>query len=185
MTVIQHAWMGVMVFALGWRSYKNVNARMLYFAPDLVFNDRRMRVSSMYEHCVRMRHMSQEFVLLQITHQEFLCMKALLLFSMIPVEGLKNQKYFDDLRMTYINELDRLINCSRKTNCAQRFFQLTRLMDSLQPIVKKLHQFTFDLFVQAQSLPTKVSFPEMISEIISVHVPRILAGMAKPILFHN
>ncbi|XP_061106105.1 androgen receptor isoform X2 [Conger conger] len=185
MTVIQHAWMGVMVFALGWRSYKNVNARMLYFAPDLVFNDRRMRISTMYEHCIRMRHMSQEFVLLQVTHQEFLCMKALLLFSIIPVEGLKNQKYFDDLRNTYINELDRLINCSRKTNCSQRFIQLTRLMDSLQPIVKKLHQFTFDLFVQAQSLPTKVSFPEMISEIISVHVPRILAGMAKPILFHN
>nr|CBV44425.1 androgene receptor beta [Anguilla anguilla] len=185
MTVIQHAWMGVMVFALGWRSYKNVNARMLYFAPDLVFNDRRMRVSSMYEHCIRMRHMSQEFVLLQVTHQEFLCMKALLLFSIIPVEGLKNQKYFDDLRNTYINELDRLINCSRKTNCSQRFIQLTRLMDSLQPIVKKLHQFTFDLFVQAQSLHTKVNFPEMIAEIISVHVPRILAGMAKPILFHN
>ncbi|KAI4880173.1 hypothetical protein NFI96_029509 [Prochilodus magdalenae] len=39
MTMIQHAWMGVMVFALGWRSYKNVNARMLYFAPDLVFNE--------------------------------------------------------------------------------------------------------------------------------------------------
>ncbi|TTQ87862.1 Androgen receptor [Bagarius yarrelli] len=39
MTMIQHAWMAVMVFALGWRSYKNVNARMLYFAPDLVFND--------------------------------------------------------------------------------------------------------------------------------------------------
>ena len=39
MTVIQHAWMGVMVFALGWRSYKNVNGRMLYFAPDLVFNE--------------------------------------------------------------------------------------------------------------------------------------------------
>ncbi|KAJ8348786.1 hypothetical protein SKAU_G00273750 [Synaphobranchus kaupii] len=185
MTVIQHAWMGVMVFALGWRSYKNVNARMLYFAPDLVFNDRRMRISTMYEHCIRMRHMSQEFVLLQVTHQEFLCMKALLLFSIIPVEGLKNQKYFDDLRNTYINELDRLINYSRKTNCSQRFFQLTRLMDSLQPIVKKLHQFTFDLFVQAQSLPTKVNFPEMIAEIISVHVPRILAGMAKPILFHN
>lgn len=39
MTMIQHAWMAVMVFALGWRSYKNVNARMLYFAPDLVFNE--------------------------------------------------------------------------------------------------------------------------------------------------
>ncbi|XP_053086608.1 androgen receptor isoform X2 [Pangasianodon hypophthalmus] len=185
MTMIQHAWMAVMVFALGWRSYKNVNARMLYFAPDLVFNDRRMHISSMYEHCMQMKHLSQEFVLLQVTQEEFLCMKALLLFSIIPVEGLKSQKYFDELRLSYINELDRLINYGRKSNCAQRFYQLTRLMDSLQPIVRKLHQFTFDLFVQAQSLPTKVSFPEMIAEIISVQVPKILAGLAKPILFHK
>nr|XP_023689872.1 androgen receptor-like [Paramormyrops kingsleyae] len=185
MTIIQHTWMGVMVFALGWRSYKNLNARMLYFAPDLVFNDHRMHISSMYEHCIRMRHLSQEFVLLQVTQEEFLCMKALLLFSIIPVEGLKSQKYFDELRTAYINELNRLINYRRDTNCSQRFIQLTQLMDSLQPIVRKLQQFTFDLFVQAQSLPTKVTFPEMISEIISVQVPKILAGKSKPILFHK
>ncbi|XP_020789247.1 androgen receptor-like [Boleophthalmus pectinirostris] len=185
MTVIQQSWMGVMVFALGWRSYKNANGRMLYFAPDLIFNEHRMHISSMYEHCIRMRHMSQEFVLLQITQEEFLCMKALLLFSIIPVEGLKSQKYFDELRLTYINELDRVINYQMSNNCSQRFYQLTRLLDSLQMTVKKLHQFTFDLFVQAQSLPTKVSFPEMIGEIISVHVPKILAGLAKPILFHE
>ncbi|KAE8287892.1 Androgen receptor Dihydrotestosterone receptor Nuclear receptor subfamily 3 group C member 4 [Larimichthys crocea] len=185
MTVIQHSWMGVMVFALGWRSYKNVNGRMLYFAPDLVFNEHRMHISTMYEHCIRMRHLSQEFLLLQISQEEFLCMKALLLFSIIPVEGLKSQKYFDELRLTYINELDRLINYRMTSNCSQRFYQLTRLLDSLQMTVKKLHQFTFDLFVQAQSLPTKVSFPEMIGEIISVHVPKILAGLAKPILFHK
>lgn len=184
MTVIQQSWMGVMVFALGWRSYKNANGHMLYFAPDLVFNEHRMHISSMYEHCIRMRHLSQEFLLLQITQEEFLCMKALLLFSIIPVEGLKSQKYFDELRLTYINELDRAINY-RTSNCSQRFYQLTRLLDSLQMTVKKLHQFTFDLFVQAQSLPTKVSFPEMIGEIISVHVPKILAGLAKPILFHE
>nr|QAV54758.1 androgen receptor beta [Bostrychus sinensis] len=185
MTVIQQSWMGVMVFALGWRSYKNANGRMLYFAPDLVFNEHRMHISSMYEHCIRMRHLSQEFVLLQISQEEFLCMKALLLFSIIPVEGLKSQKYFDELRLTYINELDRVINYRMSSNCSQRFYQLTRLLDSLQMTVKKLHQFTFDLFVQAQSLPTKVSFPEMIGEIISVHVPKILAGLAKPILFHE
>ncbi|KAM8741916.1 androgen receptor-like isoform 1-T1 [Acanthopagrus schlegelii] len=185
MTVIQYSWMGVMVFGLGWRSYKNVNGRMLYFAPDLVFNEHRMHISSMYEHCIRMRHLSQEFLLLQITQEEFLCMKALLLFSIIPVEGLKSQKYFDELRLTYINELDRLISYRMSANCSQRFYQLTRLLDSLQMTVKKLHQFTFDLFVQAQSLPTKVSFPEMIGEIISVHVPKILAGLAKPILFHE
>ncbi|KAG7515981.1 androgen receptor-like isoform X2 [Solea senegalensis] len=185
MTVIQHSWMGVMVFALGWRSYKNVNGRMLYFAPDLVFNEHRMHISTMYEHCIRMRHLSQEFVLLQITQEEYLCMKALLLFSIIPVEGLKSQKYFDELRLTYINELDRLVNYRMATGCSQRFYQLTRLLDSLQMTVKKLHQFTFDLFIQAQSLHTKVSFPEMIGEIISVHVPKILAGLAKPILFHQ
>ncbi|XP_066570820.1 androgen receptor [Amia ocellicauda] len=187
MTVIQHAWMGVMVFALGWRSYKNVNARMLFFAPDLVFNDQRMHMSSMYEHCVRMKHLAQEFVWLQVTQEEYLCMKALLLFSIIPVEGLKSQKFFDELRTNYIHELDRLISYGRKTseNCSQRFFELTKLMDSLQPIVRKLHQFTFDLFIQAQSHPTRVNFPEMISEIISVQVPKILAGMARPILFHK
>ncbi|KAM4545280.1 androgen receptor [Odontesthes bonariensis] len=185
MTVIQQSWMGVMVFALGWRSYKNVNGRMLYFAPDLVFNENRMHISTMYEHCMRMRHLSQEFVLLQITQEEFLCMKALLLFSIVPVEGLKSQKYFDELRLTYINELNRLVNYKMATNCPQRFYQLTRLLDSLQMTVKKLHQFTFDLFVQAQSLHTKVSFPEMIGEIISVHVPKILSGLAKPILFHK
>lgn len=41
----------------------------------------RMHISTMYEHCIRMRHISQEFLLLQITQEEFLCMKALLLFS--------------------------------------------------------------------------------------------------------
>lgn len=55
----------------------------------------------------------------------------------------------------------------------------------LSQIVKKLHQFTYDLFIQAQSLQTRVNFPEMISEIVSVHVPKILSGMVKPILFHK
>ncbi|KAM7374122.1 hypothetical protein PAMP_006799 [Pampus punctatissimus] len=187
MTVIQHSWMGVMVFALGWRSYKNVDGRMLYFAPDLVFNEHRMHVSTMYEHCIRMKHLSQEFVLLQITQEEFLCMKALLLFSIIPVDGLKSQKYFDELRLTYINELDRLISYRIANNCSQRFYQLTRLLDSLQMMVKKLHQFTFDLFVQAQSLPTKVSFPEMIGEIISgmreyVEVQHIQVNVEDPLV---
>lgn len=65
------------------------------------------------------------------------------------------------------------------------FSLLSPLFHSLTQIVQKLHQFTFDLFVQARSLPTKVSFPEMIAEIISVQVPKILAGLSKPILFHK
>ncbi|XP_077403747.1 androgen receptor-like [Vanacampus margaritifer] len=184
MTAIQNSWMTVMVFGLGWRSYKNTNGRMLYFAPDLIFNEHRMHVSSMYEHCSRMKQLSQEFVMMQLTHEEYLCMKALLLFSILPVEGLKSQKYFEELRHSYINELRRLINARFPVN-SQRFYYLTRLMDSLHVMVKKLQQFTYDLFLQAQSLNGKVSFPDMIGEIISVHIPRILGGLANPIMFHE
>ncbi|XP_063732446.1 androgen receptor-like isoform X4 [Eleginops maclovinus] len=185
MSVIQLSWMGVMVFALGWRSYTLTNSSLLYFAPDLVFNDQRMQVSSMYEHCVRMKVLSQRFCMLKVTQEEFLCMKALVLFSIMPVEGLKNQRCFDELRTSYIKELDRLASHRGETTRTQRLFQLTQLLDYLQSIVRKLHQFTYDLFIQAQSLQTRVNFPEMISEIVSVHVPKILSGMVKPILFHN
>lgn len=185
MTVIQLSWMNVMVFALGWRSYTLTNSSMLYFAPDLVFNDQRMQVSSMYEHCVRMKLLSQQFCMLKVTQEEFLCMKALVLFSIMPVEGLKSQRCFDELRTSYIKELDRLASNHGETTRTQRLFQLTQLLDYLQTIVKKLHQFTYDLFIEAQSLQTRVNFPEMISEIVSVHVPKILSGMVKPILFHN
>ncbi|XP_054976727.1 androgen receptor [Sorex araneus] len=184
MAIIQYSWMGLMVFAMGWRSFTNVNSRMLYFAPDLVFNEYRMHKSRMYSQCVRMRHLSQEFGWLQITPQEFLCMKALLLFSIIPVDGLKNQKFFDELRMNYIKELDRIIACKRKnpTSCSRRFYQLTKLLDSVQPIARELHQFTFDLLIKSHMV--SVDFPEMMAEIISVQVPKILSGKVKPIYFH-
>ncbi|XP_026213050.1 androgen receptor-like isoform X2 [Anabas testudineus] len=185
MSVIQLSWMGVMVFALGWRSYTLTDSSMLYFAPDLVFNDQRMQVSSMYEHCVRMKLLSQRFCMLKVTQEEFLCMKALVLFSIMPMEGLKSQRCFDELRTSYIKELDRLVSHRGETTRTQRLFQLTELLDYLQSIVRKLHQFTYDLFIQAQALQTHVNFPEMISEIVSVHVPKILSGMVKPILFHN
>ncbi|XP_020485367.1 progesterone receptor [Labrus bergylta] len=185
MSLIQLSWMGVMVFALGWRSYTLTNSSMLYFAPDLVFNDQRMQVSSMYEHCVRMKLLSQRFCMLKVTQEEFLCMKALVLFSIMPMEGLKSQRCFDELRTSYIKELDRLASHRGETTRTQRLFQLTQLLDYLQSIVRKLHQFTYDLFIQAQSLQTRVNFPEMISEIVSVHVPKILSGMVRPILFHN
>lgn len=41
----------------------------------------RMHKSRMYNQCVRMKSLSKEIGKLQITPQEFLCMKALLLFS--------------------------------------------------------------------------------------------------------
>ncbi|XP_069468618.1 androgen receptor [Ambystoma mexicanum] len=185
MTIIQYSWMGLMIFAMGWRSFKTVNSRMLYFAPDLVFNEYRMHKSRMYSQCVRLRHLSQEFGWLQITTEEFLCMKALLLFSIIPVEGLKNQKCFDELRLNYIKELDRVIACKRvnPASSSRRFYQLTKLLDSVQPIARELHQFTFDLFAKAQMV--SVDFPEMMAEMISVQVPKILSGRVKPIFFHS
>ncbi|XP_074864187.1 androgen receptor isoform X2 [Carettochelys insculpta] len=184
MSLIQYSWMGLMVFAMGWRSFTNINSRMLYFAPDLVFNEYRMHKSRMYSQCVRMRHLSQEFGWLQITPQEFLCMKALLLFSIIPVDGLKNQKSFDELRVNYIKELDRIISCKRKnpTSCSRRFYQLTKVLDSVHPIAKELHQFTYDLLTKSHVV--NVNFPEMMAEIISVQVPKILSGNVKPIYFH-
>lgn len=52
------------------------------------------------------------------------------------MDGLKNQKFFDELRMNYIKELDRIIACKRKnpTSCSRRFYQLTKLLDSVQPV---------------------------------------------------
>ncbi|MEQ2241964.1 hypothetical protein ILYODFUR_030799 [Ilyodon furcidens] len=132
MSVIQLSWMGVMVFALGWRSYTLTNCSMLYFAPDLVFNDQRMQVSSMYEHCVRMKLLAQRFCKLEVTEEEFLCMKALVLFSIMPVEGLRSQGCFDKLRTSYIKELDRLASHHGETTRTQRLFQLTQLLDYLQ-----------------------------------------------------
>ncbi len=74
-------------------------------------------------------------------------MKVFISFSAVPVEGLKSQKYFDELRLTYINELNRLINYGRKTNCAMRFQQLTRLMDSLQPVSNTHTRHTLNILI--------------------------------------
>lgn len=38
-TLIQYSWMCLSSFCLSWRSYKHTNAQMLYFAPDLIFNE--------------------------------------------------------------------------------------------------------------------------------------------------
>ncbi|XP_066474924.1 progesterone receptor isoform X2 [Tiliqua scincoides] len=80
-TLIQYSWMSLMVFAMGWRSYKHVSGQMLYFAPDLILNEQRMKESSFYSLCLSMWQIPQEFVKLQISSEEFLCMKALLLLN--------------------------------------------------------------------------------------------------------
>ncbi|XP_065586093.1 progesterone receptor isoform X2 [Cyrtonyx montezumae] len=169
-TLIQYSWMSLMVFAMGWRSYKHVSGQMLYFAPDLILNEQRMKESSFYSLCLSMWQLPQEFVRLQVSQEEFLCMKALLLLNTIPLEGLRSQSQFDEMRTSYIRELVKAIGLRQKGVVAnsQRFYQLTKLMDSMH-----------------DSRALSVEFPEMMSEVIAAQLPKILAGMVKPLLFHK
>ncbi|XP_036049089.1 progesterone receptor [Onychomys torridus] len=184
-TLIQYSWMSLMVFGLGWRSYKHGSGQMLYFAPDLILNEQRMKESSFYSLCLTMWQIPQEFVKLQVTHEEFLCMKVLLLLNTIPLEGLRSQSQFEEMRSSYIRELIKAIGLRQKgvVPSSQRFYQLTKLLDSLHDLVKQLHLYCLNTFIQSRTLA--VEFPEMMSEVIAAQLPKILAGMVKPLLFHK
>uniref|UniRef100_A0A3B4B584 Uncharacterized protein n=1 Tax=Periophthalmus magnuspinnatus TaxID=409849 RepID=A0A3B4B584_9GOBI len=184
-TLIQYSWMCLSSFSLSWRSYKHTNGQMLYFAPDLIFNEERMQQSAMYDLCLGMRQVSQEFVRLQLTFDEFLSMKVLLLLSTVPKEGLKNQAAFEEMRVNYIKELRRSVG--KATNNSgqtwQRFFQLTKLLDAMHDLVGNLLDFCFYTFRESQSL--KVEFPEMLVEIISDQIPKVESGLTHTIYFHK
>uniref|UniRef100_A0A8C8ZEK4 Progesterone receptor n=1 Tax=Prolemur simus TaxID=1328070 RepID=A0A8C8ZEK4_PROSS len=184
-TLIQYSWMSLMVFGLGWRSYKHVSGQMLYFAPDLILNEQRMKESSFYSLCLTMWQIPQEFVKLQVTQEEFLCMKVLLLLNTIPLEGLRSQNQFEEMRSSYIRELIKAIGLRQKgvVSSSQRFYQLTKLLDNLHDLVKQLHLYCLNTFIQSRAL--SVEFPEMMSEVIAAQLPKILAGMVKPLLFHK
>ncbi|XP_060035709.1 progesterone receptor isoform X2 [Erinaceus europaeus] len=184
-TLIQYSWMSLMVFGLGWRSYKHVSGQMLYFAPDLILDEQRMKESSFYSLCLTMWQIPQEFVKLQVSQEEFLCMKVLLLLNTIPLEGLRSQSQFEDMRTSYIRELIKAIGLRQKgvVSSSQRFYQLTKFLDSLHDLVKQLHLYCLNTFIQSRSL--SVEFPEMMSEVIAAQLPKILAGMVKPLLFHK
>ncbi|KAL1023742.1 hypothetical protein UPYG_G00045450 [Umbra pygmaea] len=184
-TLIQYSWMCLSTFCLSWRSYKHTNGQMLYFAPDLVFNEERMHQSAMYDLCLGMRQVSQEFVRLQLTYEEFLSMKVLLLLSTVPKEGLKNQAAFEEMRVNYIKELRRSVG--KATNNSgqtwQRFFQLTKLLDAMHDLVGNLLDFCFYTFRESQAL--KVEFPEMLVEIISDQIPKVESGNTHTLFFHK
>ncbi|XP_043555411.1 mineralocorticoid receptor isoform X3 [Chiloscyllium plagiosum] len=185
MTLLRYSWMCLMTFSLSWRSYKHTSGTMLYFAPDLVFNEQRMQQSAMYELCQGMQSISIEFVRLQLTYEEFLCMKALLLLGTIPKDGLKSQTAFDEMRLNYIKELRRVI-ARNENNCGQnwqRFYQLTKVLDSMHELVSGLLQFCFYTFVESKAL--KIEFPDMLVEIINDQLPEVTAGMTKSLLFHK
>ncbi|KAM9795503.1 glucocorticoid receptor isoform 2-T2 [Neosynchiropus ocellatus] len=184
MTLLQCSWLFLMSFSLGWRSYQQCNGNMLCFAPDLVINEERMKLPYMAYQCEQMLKISSEFVRLQVSHDEYLCMKVLLLLSTVPKDGLKSQAVFDEIRMSYIKELGKAI-VKREENSSQnwqRFYQLTKLLDSMHEMVGGLLNFCFDTFVN-KSL--SVEFPEMLAEIISNQLPKFKAGSVKALLFHQ
>lgn len=54
----------------------------------------------------------------------------------VPKDGLKSQAVFDEIRMSYIKELGKAI-VKREENSSQnwqRFYQLTKLLDSMQEV---------------------------------------------------
>ncbi|XP_056625310.1 glucocorticoid receptor [Triplophysa dalaica] len=184
MTLLQCSWLFLMSFGLGWRSYQQCNGNMLCFAPDLVINEERMKLPYMMDQCEQMLKISNEFVRLQVSNEEYLCMKVLLLLSTVPKDGLKSQSVFDELRMSYIKELGKAI-VKREENSSQnwqRFYQLTKLLDSMHDMVGGLLNFCFYTFVNKT---LSVEFPEMLAEIISNQLPKFKAGSVKPLLFHQ
>ncbi|KAM8902562.1 progesterone receptor [Spinachia spinachia] len=185
MTLIQYSWMNLMVFSLGWRSFQNVTSEYLYFAPDLVLSQEQMRRSPIYDLCLAIQFIPQEFFNLQVTREEFLCMKAIILLNTVPLEGLKSQAAFEDMRQNYIRELTKAIHMRDKGLVAssQRFYHLTKLMDAMHDIVKKVNLFCLSTFIQADAM--RVEFPEMMSEVIASQLPKVLAGMVRPLVFHT
>ncbi|XP_038147977.1 glucocorticoid receptor-like isoform X1 [Cyprinodon tularosa] len=184
MTLLQCSWLFLMSFGLGWRSYEQCNGRMLCFAPDLVINEERMKLPLMGDQCEQMLKICNEFVRLQVSYEEYLCMKVLLLLGTVPKEGLKCQAVFDQIRMTYIKELGKAI-VKREENTSQnwqRFYQLTKLLDSMQEMVEGLLQICFYTFLNKT---LSVEFPEMLTEIITNQIPKFKDGSVKPLLFHQ
>ncbi|XP_029304602.1 glucocorticoid receptor-like isoform X2 [Cottoperca gobio] len=184
MTLLQCSWLFLMSFSLGWRSYEQCNGSMLCFAPDLVINNERMKLPFMTDQCEQMLKICNEFVRLQVSYDEYLCMKVLLLLSTVPKDGLKSQAVFDEIRMTYIKELGKAI-VKREENASQnwqRFYQLTKLLDSMQEMVEGLLQICFYTFVNKT---LSVEFPEMLAEIITNQIPKFKDGSVKPLLFHQ
>ncbi len=50
-------------------------------------------------------------------------------------------------------------------------------------IVKKVNLYCLSTYIQADAM--KVEFPEMMSEVIASQLPKVLAGMVRPLMFHN
>ncbi|TTC00256.1 Glucocorticoid receptor [Bagarius yarrelli] len=170
MTLLQCSWLFLMSFSLGWRSYQQCNGGMLCFAPDLVINEKRVRTDAL--------------LLSSSVQRKAACVKVIqsdLRSHTVPKDGLKSQAVFDEIRSSYIKELGKAI-VKRDENSSQnwqRFYQLTKLLDSMQ---EGLLNFCFYTFIN-KSL--SVEFPEMLAEIITNQLPKFKDRNIKPLLFHQ
>lgn len=61
------------------------------------------------------------------------------------MEGLRSQSQFDEMRTSYIRELVKAIGLRQKGVVAnsQRFYQLTKLMDSMHDVSLLVDMFCF------------------------------------------
>ncbi|EGV92204.1 Mineralocorticoid receptor [Cricetulus griseus] len=151
----------------------------------LTGSQEKMHQSAMYELCQGMRQISLQFVRLQLTFEEYSIMKVLLLLSTVPKDGLKAQAAFEEMRANYIKELRKMVTkCHNSSGQSwQRFYQLTKLLDSMHDLVSDLLEFCFYTFRESQAL--KVEFPAMLVEIISDQLPKVESGNATPLYFHR
>ena len=65
-------------------------------------------------------------------------------FPSVPKDGLKSQAVFEEIRMSYIKELGKAI-VKREENSSQnwqRFYQLTKLLDSMHEVNTHRHTHT-------------------------------------------
>ncbi|KAF3838196.1 hypothetical protein F7725_009964 [Dissostichus mawsoni] len=178
MTLLQCSWLFLMSFGLGWRSYQQCNGNMLCFAPDLVINEYGPDEAALHGRPVRADAEDLQRV------RPAAGFPRRVFVHEVPKDGLKSQAVFDDIRMSYIKELGKAI-VKREENSSQnwqRFYQLTKLLDSMHEMVGGLLSFCFYTFVN-KSL--SVEFPEMLAEIISNQLPKFKAGSVKPLLFHQ
>lgn len=88
-----------------------------------------------------LKHFLQQMVAIYNLH---LNLTSCLSYTLsVPLEGLKSQAAFEEMRQNYIRELSRAIHMKEKGMVAssQRFYHLTKLMDAMHDVrlFQKVH----------------------------------------------
>lgn len=116
-----------------------------------------------------------------ISHSLFLFLLLALIHTQPPGERSRRWAGTKKLKEAEIRDGGRV--WQKSTPCQPCFFFSLSLSYCPLQIARELHQFTFDLLIKSHMV--SVDFPEMMAEIISVQVPKILSGKVKPIYFHT